>query len=984
MTANMVAIATVPHNEVTDPSACPWERVDAAWYRATYMRGRIPGEPTDPEEHYAFIGAASGFSPNPYFNEAYYLTLYPDVHQAVVRGDYNSGFAHYCSFGYHDRSPHWLFSEAHYRANRPDLTDTQLAQYELRNGYHHFLIAGQYEEASGSTFFEVAMCREAFGNGMAPFTALLTRRFEIEPQVSVYFDPLWYLAMYPVVVDLIAGGEYSSALHHFLTNPTPWAFSPIPEFDEGFYRRANPDIVAEIEAGRYRSGVDHFVQYGRQEGRRPSLWFDPVFYNTHRRVRADMKLGHARSGFDHYLRIGRALGLAATPPAYLTPVAENDGKTVFARMARLLARHAIRFTPPITQTPDVSVVVVAFNQFELTMQTLLSVSGSTGVSFEVILVDNASTDEICRIEAHVSGIRLVRNETNHGFLRAANQGMAAARGRHVLLLNNDVTLPPDALERAARRLDGDAGIGAVGGMVVRSHGLLQEAGSIVFRDGSCHGYGRDGDPCAPEYNFVRDVDYCSGVFLMLPNAVMDRLGGLDTAYAPAYYEETDLCARVWGQGLRVVYDPAVVIIHLEYGSSRNPDAPIALMRRNRRVLLSRQREFLQTKRMPDPAMILHARTTIRRKRVLVVEDVIPYRHTGSGFGRTADIVASLVELGCDVSVLPLNPALDTPADRRHGFDERVELLWDRDITTAAAFLTERETYYDVIWVCRAHNLSRIAAVLGGSWGALRHAHVMLDTEALGANREAVRAQLDGTRFDLQSALHRELRDSHLAHAVCAVSHAEAEQLREAGLPTVHVLGHTMECAPTPRPFADRRDILALGSLLGVATPNFDGLAWFIAEVWPIVSETLPDVRLKVAGFVGERVDLGTLLSGERIDHLGFVPDPRELYDTVRVFVAPTRFAAGIPFKVHEAAAQGVPVVATRLLAEQLGWQNDAVRGCDPTDPARFAADVIALYRNEILWTTTRTLALERIATDCSPAGFTATIGRIIAAGVMAG
>lgn len=978
MTASMVAKATTPHSAVTDPSVCPWDRLDPIWYQATYMRHRLSSEPADPAEHYAFVGAPTGLSPNPYFSEAYYLATYPDVRQAVLRGDYNSGFAHYCSFGYRDRNPHWLFSEAYYRANRPDLTDSQLAQYELRNGYHHFLIAGQYEDASGSVFFEVAMGREAFGTQTPPFTALLTRSFEIEPQVSMYFDPVWYLAMFPAVVDLIAGGEYISALHHFLTNPSPWAFSPIPEFDEAYYRRANPDIAAEIEAGRYRSGMDHFVQFGRQEGRRPSPWFDPVFYGTHRQVINDMKLGRTRSGFDHFLRIGRALGLSPTPPAYLAPVSENDGKTVFARMARLLARHAIGFAPA-PQTPDVSVVLVAHNQFDLTMQTLLSLSGSAGISFEVILIDNASTDEVRRLEAHVTGLRLVRNDSNHGFLRAANQGVALARGRHVLLLNNDVTLPPDALARAARRLDGDAGIGAVGGMVVRSHGLLQEAGSIVFRDGSCQGYGRDGDPCAPEYNFVRDVDYCSGVFLMLPNAVLDRLGGFDTAYAPAYYEETDLCARVWGLGLRVVYDPAVVIVHLEYGSSRNPDAPIALMRRNRRVLLARQRAFLQSKRMPDPAMVLHARSAVRRKRVLVVEDVIPYRHTGSGFGRTADVVASLVELGCDVSVLPLNASIDSPSDRRMGFDERVELLWDRDITSAAAFLTERETYYDVIWVCRAHNLSRLAAVLGGSWGALRHAHVILDTEALAANREAVRAQLSGARFDLQSALQRELRDSHLAHAVCAVSAPEAEQLREAGMPSVHMLGHSMACAPTPRPFAERCDILALGSLLGAATPNADGLGWFIAEVWPIVIEALPEVRLKVAGFVAQGVDLGALLAGERIDYLGFVPDPGALYDAMRVFVAPTRFAAGIPFKVHEAAAHGLPVVATRLLATQLGWQDGAVLGCDPTEPARFAADVIALYRDEALWTATRERALGRVAAECSPQGFTATIGRIIAA-----
>ncbi len=970
-----------PVAEVDTPSSCPWLAFDPSWYRATHLRRPIAGEPETAFEHYTLVGAAAGFSPNPFFSERFYLDSNPGVRRAVLRGEIPSGFAHYCAFGHRSRDPHWLFSETYYRTLRDDLTDEQLAQYGLRNGYHHFLIAGQYEEASGSPFFDSALARRATGVDSTPFTALLSGRFDPEPELSVYFDAPWYLAMYPVAGDLIASGEYGSALHHFLANPRPSIFNPSPDFDEEFYRTTNPDVVGLIEAGRHRSAFHHFLAVGRFEGRRPSLWFDPAFYAGQPSVAADLRTGRAATAFDHWLRIGRKAGLEATPPAHLVPVAERDAKALFARMARLMSRQKVSFDlpgGPLGDTaPDVSVVIAAYNQFDLTMQTLLSLSGSTGVRFEVILVDNASRDETRRIEAHVSGLRLVRNAANDGFLPAANQGLALARGRHVLLLNNDVTLAPDALAQALRRLDGDLGIGAVGGMVVRAHGLLQEAGSMVFRDGSCLGYGRDGDPCAPEYNFVRDVDYCSGVFLMVPRAVMQSLGGFDGAYAPAYYEETDLCARIWSKGLRVVYDPAVRVVHLEYGSSRNPCAPRAQMQRNQAVFARRQRDWLETKCLPDRALVLHARSAIRRPRVLVIEDVIPYRHTGSGFGRTADIVQSLTELDCDVTVLPLNPGIDRPADPRQGFAETVEVLWDRDITCAAAFLAERETFYDVVWVCRAHNLGRLAGVLNGSWGPLRHAHVVLDTEALGANRDAVRADLEGTPFNIEQALLRELRDSHLVRTVCAVNEAEAAQLRAAGLRQVHVLGHAMSPSPTPRPFETRKDILAIGSLHGPATPNFDGLRWFIAEVWPIVSHALPEARLRIAGFVADGLDVASLLAGPMIETLGFVETTRGLYDETRVFIAPTRFAAGIPFKVHEAASHGLPVVATRLLAGQLGWDDGAVLACDAADPAAFAAAVVELYRSETLWQTTRDRALARIARDCSPTAFKDLVAGII-------
>jgi GT2 family glycosyltransferase len=161
---------------------------------------------------------------------------------------------------------------------------------------------------------------------------------------------------------------------------------------------------------------------------------------------------------------------------------------------------------------------------------------------------------------------VLRPGENLGFLRAVNLAAARARGRHLLLLNNDAMLEPDTLRHAVARLDGDAGIGAVGGPILLWDGRLQEAGSIVWRDGSCQGYGRGDDPVRPEYGFVRDVDYCSGAFLMVRRTLFEALGGLDTPSCPAYYEETDFCVRLWEAGHRIVYDPRVRIRHFEFAS----------------------------------------------------------------------------------------------------------------------------------------------------------------------------------------------------------------------------------------------------------------------------------------------------------------------------------------------------------------------------------------------------------------------------------
>ncbi len=154
------------------------------------------------------------------------------------------------------------------------------------------------------------------------------------------------------------------------------------------------------------------------------------------------------------------------------------------------------------------------------------------------------------------------------------------------------------------------------------------------------------------------------------------------------------------------------------------------------------------------------------------------------------------------------------------------------------------------------------------------------------------------------------------------------------------------------------------------------MRWFASEVLPLLRERLGcDIRLRVVGL--NKAASITALEGSSLELVGQVRDLEPAFDKARVFVAPTRFAAGIPLKVYQAAALGVPIVTTDLIAEQMDWVNgkDLLAASDPNE---FAEACVRLYREKELWQQICDNALARCRDDCSPEKFAEAVRNILA------
>lgn len=621
------------------------------------------------------------------------------------------------------------------------------------------------------------------------------------------------------------------------------------------------------------------------------------------------------------------------------------------------------------EAPLVSVIIVLFNKAEYTFQSLESLAFSADLPHEVIVIDNCSTDDTRALLRRVDNVRVVLNAENEGFLRACNRGVEEARGEWLLFLNNDTQVVPGFLSRMVECARREERCGAVGAKLVHPNGTLQEAGSIIWRDGSCSAYGRGGDPDAPEFNFVREVDYCSGACLLVNRSLFLDAGKFDERYAPAYYEETDLCMELRRRGYRVMYQPTATVIHYEFGSATSRDSSLGLQTVNRRKFREKWKEVLDSSHHePSEQSLLTARERLPAgmRRILIVDDCIPDPALGSGNPRAFYLLSCLVGLGWNVTFYPLQEEANNPPVTALLGQMGIEVMhgWGRH--GFAPFISERRSRYDLVWVSRPHNMHDSIGIIRGYAPQIP---LIYDGEALFAQRDVLKARIEGVPFDEDEAhtlIETELSLIAQADAVVAVSPQELATMckkLDHSLPRV-VLGHALDVEPTAAGFDERRDILFVGGILTEPSPNQDAVRYFVEEVLPLVRERL-DVRVWIVGTV--LVDSVKNLASDTVIITGRVDDLRPYYESCRVFIVPTRYAAGIPYKLHEALAHGVPAVVTPLIAGQLSLDESTV--LIGGDPQEFADKVVSCYTDAALWQSLRSRGIEFVRDECSPPAY---------------
>lgn len=604
----------------------------------------------------------------------------------------------------------------------------------------------------------------------------------------------------------------------------------------------------------------------------------------------------------------------------------------------------LRF-PEHSSAPDVSIIIPVYNKFAYTAACLASLQQEGArLAFEVIVVDDGSSDETEASLKSVPGLRYHRNAQNLGFVGACNAGAELARGTYLVFLNNDTVVRPGWLDALIDPFTKHERVGLVGAKLVYPDGRLQEAGGIIFADGSGWNYGRFGDPSNPAFNYVREVDYCSGAAIAITRELFRTLGCFDQRYAPAYYEDTDLAFKVREHGLRVLYQPASTVIHFE-GITSGTDTSSGTKRYqviNQAKFLERWQSVLPNQPKPG-SEIDFAKEHRIKGRILVIDATTPEPDKDSGSVRLVNLLKSMVELGYKPTFFAEN---------------RLFLAGYSDALQALGVEVLHGNWLDPIDLLRTQG-NRFQAVLVSRHYVLQpllklirdyapRARLIFDTVDLHYLRERRAAEVEQKLELLRAAAKTQLSELRLIRAsdvTLVVSPVEKALLaKEVPDARVEVLSNVHEVAGRGPRFDQRHDLYFVGGFQH--TPNVDAVQWFVQSIWPLIVPELPGVRFHI---VGSRMpDSIRALASDTIVVAGFVPTMTPYLNDFRLSVAPLRYGAGVKGKVNQSMAHGQPVVATTMAAEGMNLQHE-VDVLIADDANAFAEAVVRLYRDEVLW-----------------------------------
>ncbi|MDR6785972.1 GT2 family glycosyltransferase [Pedobacter africanus] len=608
----------------------------------------------------------------------------------------------------------------------------------------------------------------------------------------------------------------------------------------------------------------------------------------------------------------------------------------------------LTFKPELN--PTVSIIIAVHNHFNYTYNCLNALLIHTSnVKYEIILINDASSDNTSRLIKQIKNITYLENEENLGFLKSCNKAAAHAKGEYLCFLNNDTQVRSNWLYQMLAVFINDKQAGLVGSKLIYPYGLLQEAGSLVDNLGNPANYGKYEDPDLWQFNYLRETDYCSGASILLSKADFELLAGFDEQYAPAYYEDTDLCMAIRHQlNKKVFYQPLSQVVHFEGISSGKIVKKGSIkeyQQINAQKFKNKWAKVLNSFPITRSSVEL-ANKFDHQKTILLIDVILPERDKASGYKRMFELMKIFKSLSFNVMFLP-NNGLKTEPYFSELINMKVRVLYPAlPHTPSTSLLYEVINLIDIAWISRPE-LNKIFAPIVKTRAEIIWAY---DTVDLHFIREERGLKLQNSISEIEkelinSTMATEIQLSKDADITIAITEPEAEVLITKGAKKVKVIPNIhIPYTGLQKSFSERAGICFIGGFYH--QPNIDAVLWLTNEIMPKIWCDHPEMKLTVMGSHPPPEILA--LQSASINVTGYVEDVTDYFTSSRVFVAPLRYGAGMKGKIGQSLEYSLPVITTDIGAEGMDLQHGHnVLIANTTD--EFVKEITSLYYDEVLW-----------------------------------
>lgn len=603
----------------------------------------------------------------------------------------------------------------------------------------------------------------------------------------------------------------------------------------------------------------------------------------------------------------------------------------------------------------VTIVIPAFNNFFEVANCIESIySNAEKTDFKIIIADDGSPDVSYSVLGVLDGITILRRSANSGYISNVNTATAAIDTEYLLTLNQDVIVCPGWLDELVIEADRNPQVGIVGPRILDHQFQLLEAGGIIFKHAHAAHRGRGAIPDDHRYNFSCDVDYVSGCAMLVRTATWNQLGGLDTQYSPAYYDDVDICLRARKSGWLVRYAPLSCIVHFEGTSMGVNEHDSSSLKHfqviNQKKIAQNHPELNSHTSIEDlPRVDSHCPS---RTKVACVFESVPFADQNGGAVDFTLFVDYLLDLGYTVSAI-----------FQCGVSPEATANWrSRGIQCA-----QLESDHGFSLINNSHLIVSFGTMVGIRLAKEDLAHKQwihhtsdCATRRLEAMNEVFKAQKDvspeasrwflGLPRDVPQMWQIEKSTFELPSMTLFVTSRDLEYAQRNGATGKFVHFPILKGGPdsnvVPEPLQELT-VGFVGSFLH--SPNPDAVEYFLRDIWESIHEAVPGSRFLIWGSNINDRQIAEWSKMPGVEVRGWFATWDEVVAQTRVLVSPLRFGAGMKHKVVSTYIHGRPVVGTCISFEGFDVQHLG-HNVMTDDPHTMSNSLIEILKSDSAWT----------------------------------